>query len=186
MATDTEGARRLFTVDEYDRMVAAGVFRPDDRLELIDGEIVEMSPIGPRHAAFVANLTRIFVTRIGERAAIWPQNPVTIPPRSKPQPDIAVLRARSYWDAHPGVDDVLLLVEVAESSLGYDRSVKRDLYARVGIPEYWIVDAVAEAIETFSRPGPRGYAETRRMTRADTIAPMAFPDVTFRVAELFA
>jgi hypothetical protein len=129
MSTAIQQARRLFTVDEYDRMVRARVFGPDDRLELIDGEIVEMSPIGPRHAACVANLTRILVTQLGDRAVVWAQNPVAIPLRSKPQPDLALLRPRSYVDAHPGPEDVLLLIEVADTSLAWDRGVKLALYA---------------------------------------------------------
>ncbi|MBI1735450.1 MAG: Uma2 family endonuclease [Candidatus Rokubacteria bacterium] len=186
MATEIDRARRLFTVDEYDRMGVAGVFGPEDRLELINGEIVEMSPIGPRHAACVASLTKVLVIKIGERGVVWAQNPVTVPRHSKPQPDVAVLRARSYRDGHPEPDDVFLLIEVAETSLAYDRGVKRDLYARAGIAEYWIVDTDAETVEVFRRPAAGGYGETRRMTRDDTIAPSAFPDVTIRVGDLFA
>lgn len=186
MATEAERARRLFTVEEYDRMVEAGIFGRGDRLELINGEIVEMSPIGTRHSACVANLTRIFVIGLGERAVVWAQLPVTVLKHSKPEPDLAVVRRRSYYHAHPGVDDVLLLIEVAETSLAYDRRVKLELYARAGITEYWIVDADAEAIETFQTPVAGAYRETRRIARDRTIAAAASPDLTIRVADLFA
>lgn len=185
MATEIERARRLFTVEEYDRMVMAGVFRPEDRLELIDGEIVEMSPIGPRHAACVNNLSRILVAGIGERAVVWAQNPVTVPPRSKPEPDVALVRSRSYLQAHPGVEDVLLFLEVAETSRAYDRRVKLGVYARAGIPEYGIVDTSSETIEAFSAPGRAGYRDTRRIARDELVAPAAFPDVRISAAELF-
>src|ERR1700752_3210168 len=95
MAVEVELARRLFTVEEYHRMAEAGIFRPDERVELIEGEIVEMSPIGPRHAGAVINATRLFITRLGDRAVVSPQNPVVIRPRSEPQPDLLVLRPRA-------------------------------------------------------------------------------------------
>ncbi len=186
MAIEIERSRRLFTVDEYDRMVEAGVFGPEDRLELINGEIVEMSPIGLPHAVCVTNLTRIFITRLGDRAVVWTQNPVTASTRSKPQPDLALLRPRSYRHAHPAVEDVFLLIEVADTSLAYDRRVKLPLYANAGVPEYWIIDTDAEAVETFRAPAASGYRDTRRITRDGTVAPSAFPDVTIRVADLFA
>jgi Uma2 family endonuclease len=186
MATEIQRARRLFTVDEYDRMVTAGVFGPDDRLELIEGEIIEMSPIGHRHTACVANLLKIFVSRLGERAVVWPPGAVRLSTRSKPEPDVTLLRPHSYRDAHPGVQDALLLIEVSDSSLAYDRGVKLALYARAGIPEYWIVDVDGRMVETFRTPTVGGYRETRRFARDEVIAPLSFPDVTFRVSELFA
>lgn len=185
MATEIERARRLFTVEEYDRIAAAGVFGPEDRVELINGEIVEMTPIGLRHAACVAAVNRILVTRVGEPGVVWVQSPVTIPAHSKPPPDVAVLRARSYRETPPAVDDVLLLVEVADTSLRYDRTVKLELDARAGIREYWIIDTDAETVDAFRRPAAAGYGETRGITRDDTIAPSAFPDVTIRVRDLF-
>src|SRR5437870_29144 len=119
MVTEIQRARRLFTVEEYDRMAAAGVFGREDRLELIDGDIVEMSPISHRHTACVANLLKLFFARLGERAVVWSQGSVTLATRSKPEPDVALLRPRSYFERQPEVDDVLLLVEVAESSLAW-------------------------------------------------------------------
>lgn len=186
MATHVERARRLFTVEEYDRMADAGVFGPDDRVELVDGEIVEMSPIGDPHAALVASLTRRLVLAVGSRAVVWPQNPVRLPPRSKPQPDLALLGPRSYLSAGPAAEDILLVIEVADTSLEYDRTVKQRLYARAGIPEMWIVDTTGQAVELYRDPGPAGYRESRRVGREGTLAPLAFPDVVITVADLFA
>lgn len=185
MATEIQRARRLFTVDEYDRMVTAGILGREDRVELIEGEIVEMSPIGHRHTACVANLMRIFITRLSERAVVWPPGAVRLSTRSKPEPDVTLLRRHSYRAAHPDVRDVLLLIEVAESSLAYDRNVKLALYARAGIPEYWIVDVESRTIETFRTLTDTGYRDRRRVAGDEEISPVSFPDVTFRVAELF-
>jgi Uma2 family endonuclease len=118
MAIDVEVSRRLFTVDEYHRMAEAGIFHPDERVELIEGEIVEMSPIGPRHAGCVINANRLFMTRLGDRIVLSPQNPVVIRPRSEPQPDLLLLRPRtiSYSREHPTPEDVALAVEVADTA----------------------------------------------------------------------
>jgi Uma2 family endonuclease len=188
MAVEVERARRLFTVDEYHRMAEAGVFRPDERVELIDGEIVEMSPIGRRHANCVNNLNRLLVTRLGERAIVSPQNPVQISVRSEPQPDLAVLRRRevSYKDEDTTADDVLLLIEVADTSITYDRTVKLRLYATVGIPEYWVVDAAAEEIEVYRSPESGRYRETARLSMDRSVSLLALPDVTLAVPDIFA
>ena len=126
MAVQVERPRRLFTVDEYHRMAEAGIFGPEERVELIDGEIIQMSPIGPRHAGCVINLTHLLVTRLGDRAFISPQNPVVIRPRSEPQPDMLVLRKRdvSYSRAHPTPEDVLFAIEVADTTARFDLVVR--------------------------------------------------------------
>lgn len=185
MTTETQFVRHRFTVDEYDRMGSAAVFGPEERLELINGDIFEMYPSSPRHSACVANLLKVLINRVGDRAVVWPRNPVTVGRLSKPNPDVALLRPRSYWDAHPGVDDVFLLIEVADASLAFDRGVKRELYARASIGEYWIVDTDAEIIETFSAPASGSYRDTRRIARDELVAPAAFPDVRISPAELF-
>src|SRR5262249_50900301 len=158
-----ERPRRLFTVDEYHRMAEAGVFGPEERVELIDGEIIQMSPIGPRHAGGVINLNRILITRLGNRAVVSPQNPVVIWPRSGPQPDLLVLRPRpaSYSRAHPTPADVLLAIEVADTTARFDRIVKARLYARARIGEYWLVDVDEERVDVFRAPGGEAYADTR-------------------------
>jgi Uma2 family endonuclease len=185
MATEVQRTRRLFSADEYARMVAAGILGRGDRVELIEGEIVEMSPIGHRHMAVVANLLRILVTRVGDRAVVSPPASLKLSTRSMPEPDVTLLRPRSYFEAHATVADVLLVVEVSESSLAWDRSVKLALYARAGILEYWIVDVEGTAVETFRTPTVTGYRDARRFSRADVVEASGLVDVAFRVSELF-
>lgn len=129
--------RRSFTVEEYHRMAEAGILREDDRVELLEGEIVEMTPIGSRHAACVDRLNQLGVRGVGPRAIVRVQSPVRLGERSEPQPDLTLLRARPdfYAHAHPGPADVLLIIEVAEASADADRTVKMPLYARAAIPE---------------------------------------------------
>lgn len=188
MALQVERPRRLFTVDEYHRMADAGIFGPEERVELIEGEIIQMSPIGPRHAGCVINLTRLLVTRLGDRAVVSPQNPVVIRPRSEPQPDMLVLRRRevSYSRAHPTPEDVLLAIEVADTTLRSDRIVKGRLYARSRIAEYWLIDVNAERVDVFRAPDGEAYADLRSFARGAHVAPIAFPDVALAVDDLFA
>jgi Uma2 family endonuclease len=135
-------ARRLFTVAEYHKMAEAGILSEDDRVELLEGEIVAMSPIGSRHAGLVNRLNRLFSQRAGDQVVVSVQNPVRLGGYSEPQPDLALLRPRAdfYTSSHPGPEDVLLAVEVAETSAAVDREVKVPLYARFGVPEVWLVD----------------------------------------------
>lgn len=182
-----ERTRRRFTVEEYHRMAEAGILKPTDRVELIRGEIVEMSPIGRRHAAFVNNLNEILVTRLRSRAIVSVQNPVVVGDDSEPQPDLAVLRKREvpYKDADAVAVDVLLLVEVAEHSLRYDRTVKLQLYAGAGIPEYWVVDCANEFVEIHRTPSADGYRDVLRVPGDGAVTLLAFSDVTVRVADIF-
>lgn len=188
MALQADRRRRLFTVDEYHRMGEAGIFGPEERVELIEGEIIEMSPIGPRHAGCVINFTRVLITRLGDRVVLSPQNPVVIRPRSEPQPDILLLRPRtvSYSRAHPTPEDVLLAVEVADTTLRFDRIVKARLYARAGIPEFWLADVEAESLMVHRAPSAEGYAEVTTIARDGTVAPLAFAAERFGVADFFA
>ena len=188
MAVEVEVPRRLFTVEEYHRMAEAGIFHPDERVELIEGEIVQMSPIGPRHAGCVINVVRLFVMRLSERAVVSPQNPVVIQPRSEPQPDLLLLRPRavSYSREHPAPEDVLLAVEVADTTVRYDRLVKSRLYARAGIAEFWLLLAMDGAVEVYRTPGATGYASLMSHGPGETVAPLAFPEVGFTVADFFA
>jgi Uma2 family endonuclease len=188
MAIQAERPRRLFTVDEYHRMAEAGVFGPEERVELIEGEILEMSPIGPRHAGCVINANRLFVTRLGDRAVVSPQNPVVIRPRSEPQPDLLVLRPRavSYSREHPSPEDILLAVEVADTTARFDRLVKARLYSRAAIAEFWLLLTQECALEVYRRPDPDGYTEVTRLDGEAAVSPLAFPDVRFAVADFFA
>ncbi len=186
MAVETEPLRRLFTADEFERMAAAGVFREDERLELIRGEIVEVSPIGPGHGACVDILTKRFVIGVGDRAVVRVQGAARVALDSVPEPDLALLLPRSYRRANPTPRDILLVVEVAESSLRYDRTEKLQLYASAGIREYWVVSVDDEWLEVYRSPEGNGYRESRRLRRDDAIAPLTFPDVVITVAEIFA
>ncbi len=184
MAVEVEHTPRRFTIREYERMVESGILAQDERVELIDGEIVEMSPIGDSHAAFLTNLNHLLVHAVGDSARVWVQLPVRVPPRSKPQPDLALLRPRSYRDG-AAKEDVLLVIEVADTSLRYDRTVKMRLYARAGIPEYWIVDANTETLEIYRSPIGERYADHLRPARDERIAPLALPWATLSVASIF-
>jgi Uma2 family endonuclease len=187
MAIEVERPRRLFTVEEYHRMADAGIFHPDERVELIEGEIVEMAPIGPRHVGCVINATRLFITRLGDRAVVSPQNPVVIRPRSEPQPDLLLLRPRavSYSRELPTSEDVLLAVEVADTSVRFDRLVKARLYARAGIAEFWLCLAMDGAVEIYRGPGADGYASITLHGVGQTVSPLEFPDVGFAVTDFF-
>ena len=188
MAIEVEIPRRRFTVEEYHRMGDAGIFHPDERVELIEGEIVQMAPIGPRHAGCVINVNRLFITRLGERALISPQNPVVIQPRSEPQPDLLVLRPRtvSYSREHPTPEDVLLAVEVADTTVRFDRLVKARLYARAGIQEFWLLLTGDAVVEVYRDPGPDGYASVTAHASGQAVSPLAFPTVDFAVGDFFA
>lgn len=159
-------AKHLFTSEELAQMTSSGLFAEDDRVELLGGEIFEMSPVGPRHAACVRRLTNLLARQLGGSAVVDAQNPLRLNELSQPQPDLAVLRPRDdfYADAHPGPEDVLLLVEVADTSLAYDRDVKIPLYARCGVPEVWLVDLESRAVEVYRDPGAAGYRGVERLT----------------------
>ena len=178
--------KRLFTVAEYYRMAEAGILGEDDRVELIEGEIVEMSPIGSRHAACVMRLTELFSQQVGERAHVNVQNPIRLGEHSEPQPDLALLRRRPdfYATSHPGPSDVLLVVEVAETSADYDREVKLPLYARAGIGEVWLVALAEEGIEVYRQPSPQGYQEVQRLRRGQRVVAQAFPDLELAVGDV--
>ena len=178
--------KRLLTTDAYHHLLQAGMFDEDDRLELIEGQIVEMSPISSKHAARVNRLNRMFTQMLGERALVSVQNPIRLGEHSEPQPDLALLRPRAdyYAGSHPEPADVLLVVEVSETLAGYDRDVKMPLYARAGIPEAWLLSLADKWIEVYSEPSPVGYLSVRRVLPGASLAPQAFPDMTVAVSEV--
>lgn len=188
MAVEVERARRLFTVAEYHRMGEAGILAPGERVELIRGEIVEMSPIGPRHAAFVDNLNQLLVLRLAGRTRVSVQNPVELSEHSEPQPDLKLLRRRAlpYKAAAAQAEDTLLVIEVAETSLAYDRATKLRLYAESGVPEYWVVDCASERVEVYRHPDADGYRDAAVIGPGGTVSPETFPDVALSLAEIFA
>ncbi|HZF07499.1 MAG TPA: Uma2 family endonuclease [Thermoanaerobaculia bacterium] len=184
MAVDIQ--RRLFTCAEYETMLAAGILLEDDRVELIEGEILQMSPIGSPHAGCVKRSNRTFSRLLQSRAIVSVQDPLFLNDISEPEPDLILLRPRDdfYADSHPGPADVLLVVEVADASLGFDRRVKAPLYARSGIAELWIVDLAGQAVEVYRRPAALGYQEVRRHQRGEPLGLLAFPDLSLTVAEI--
>ena len=168
--------RRRFTVHDYHRMGEAGILHEDDRVELIEGEIVEMAAIGTRHFTCVNGLTRLLVRKVGDEAIVSVQNPVRLNEHTEPQPDLAVIRPRDYRLSLPGPEDVLLLIEVSDTTLAYDRNVKLPLYSRAGIREVWIVDLSGEVIERHNDPSPDGYRSPYRARRGEKIEASALPD----------
>lgn len=183
---DTSHQRYLFTAEQYHQMGEAGVFRPEDRVELIEGEIIAMNPIGDPHAGGVNRLNRLFVTRLGDDAVVAPQNPVRLPPHNEPQPDLAILRFRAdfYASRGPTSEDILLLIEVADSTVGFDRRIKGPLYARHNIPEYWLVDLGRQQVTAFCQPSVEGYRSMQVHERGASLTPVALPDVTVTVDEI--
>ena len=179
--------RHRLDVTDYYRMAEAGILGEDDRCELIDGEIIDMAPIGSDHASTVTRLNRLLTRCVADQAIVTVQNPVRLNRRNEPQPDIALLRYREdfYRDAHPVPQDVLLIVEVADSSARYDREIKLPLYARHRIQEVWIVDLRQRRLEIYREPDGTAYRETRFATGPDTIAPSALPECRIDVRALF-
>lgn len=178
--------RRLFTVQEYEQMIRAGVFGEDDRLELIEGEVIAMSPIGPGHAAHVKRLAELFYECVREHVIISVQDPVRLGEHSEPQPDLALLHRRAdyYAAAHPRPEDVLLIVEVADTSVEFDQTVKLRLYAQAGIPEVWILNLPGVNLEVYRGPTASGYKEKRTLGAGDILSPFALPGVTLPVSEI--
>jgi hypothetical protein len=178
--------RRRFTVDDCHRMAEAGILGEDDRVELVDGEIVEMAPIGPRHAGHVKRLNALFTSRLGPRAVVSVQDPATLSEHSEPRPDLALLRPRAdfYRGGHPRPEDILLLVEVAETTAAFDRQVKVPLYASAGVREVWLLDLTAGRLEVHRDPAAGRYRDVRTLAPGDRLAPEAFPDLALEVADL--
>lgn len=169
---------RPFTVDEYHKMIQADILTEDDRVELLAGEIVEMSPIGTRHAACVDRLNSLFHLALGRKVIIRIQNPIQLSDLSEPEPDVAIVQARHdfYAQAHPKPEDVLLLIEVADTSVGIDRTVKLPLYAKAGIVEVWLIDLVAGRIGLYRQPTPQGYEEIEQVGSGQTLSLSTLPD----------
>ena len=173
------------TVDDYYRMAAAGVLSPDDRTELIDGEIIDMAPIGSAHADVVTLLVKRLLRAVGDSAVVRTQLPVRLSTRSEPQPDVAVVRVKpaGYRSAHPSAGDVLLLIEVSDTTLRYDLGVKARFYATHGIPEYWVVDLVGNRVWCHRRAsGPR-YAKPVQVSTGALELPQGLGSIS--VAEIF-
>jgi len=171
--------RHRITVDEYYRMAEVGILPPDARVELIEGEIIDMAPIGSGHGGTVAQLIELLRDAARGRAQMWVQSETRLSDISEPQPDFMLLKPRAdfYKKKHPGPDDTFLIVEVSESSLRYDREVKAPLYARHGVPEYWIVDLKGRQVRFFRSPQSGRYTDVTSTDAPGVVVPAALPEV---------
>lgn len=181
-----EITKKLFTVEEYDRMAEVGILDPDARLELIEGEIVEMSPVGVRHVMCVNRATNLFAKRLGDLAIVSVQNPVQLSDYTEPQPDIVLLKPREdfYEEKKISWEDAILVIEVSDTTIRRDRDVKLPLYAKAGVLELWIEDLRRNTIFVYREPGPKTYATALTFQRGDSISIAAFPDIAFKVSDL--
>jgi Uma2 family endonuclease len=164
-------SRRLFTVREFHQMAQAAIFGEDDRVELLAGEIVQMTPIGSRHAACVSRLNRLLSRLLGDESIVRVQDPLHLDDHSEPQPDLVVVHRREdfYRDAHPRPRDVQLVIEVSDTSAADDRTDKVPLYARSGIPEVWLVDLTTASVDVYREPAADGYRHSVRVERPATL-----------------
>jgi Uma2 family endonuclease len=182
----TEPLRRLFTTSEYHTMLDSGILHEEDRVELIEGEIWQMTPIGSGHVACVGRADKLLQRGLGDRATIFVQSPVHLDDFSEPEPDVAVLHFREdfYADALATPPDIFFLIEVADATLQYDRRIKVGLYARSGIPEVWLVNLPESTIEVYRDPSPQGYRDVQILGRGDLLSPLAFPDLALDVSSI--
>jgi len=178
--------RKAFTTEEYHRMIETGILKEGDRVELIEGEIIAMAAIGSLHAACVNRLNRLFTKTFSDRVIVAVQNPICLMQYSEPEPDITLLQPREdfYATEHPRPEDAYLIVEVADTSLDYDRGFKLPLYARAAIREVWIADLGESCVEVYSKPSKRGYGMLRKFHQGDIIVSEPFPDETFNVNDI--
>jgi Uma2 family endonuclease len=175
-----------FNVKEYYRMAETGVLRPDARVELLDGRIIDMSPIGPFHGGLVNRLIRLFGKLSNGRWMMSAQNPLRLDDHSEPEPDFMLLKPSpdDYTSRHPEPEDVFLLIEVADASLDYDREEKLPAYGRAGIAEVWIINLRNQTVEVHREPHFTGYGSKTILHAGDQAVPQAFPDAVLNVAEL--
>ncbi len=179
--------RHPIAVTGYQRMGAVGILAPDDRVELIEGEIIDMAPIGSLHASRVNKLVDLLTEMLRGHALVAAQNPIVLGEYSSPLPDIAVLRRREdyYAPAHPGPDDILFLIEVADTTTAYDRNVKVPLYARFGVREVWLLDLQQNHLEVHHGPDQVGYRHVDHY-RTGRVSPQSFPDLRIEVDGLIS
>jgi Uma2 family endonuclease len=187
MSTEETLHRHRLTVDEYYRMAEVGILAPDARVELIEGEIVDVAPIGSRHSSTVNRLNRILTRAAGDRSLVQVQGPVRLGIRSEPVPDLAVLRHRDdfYRNSHATGADVLLVIEVSNSTLAYDRDVKIPLYARHGIQEAWLVDLKANRLVCFSRPIGGEYQQVATLVEPGITVLRELPEISVDLSGIF-
>ena len=178
--------RWRFTVEDYYAMAKAGILAPDERVELLNGEIIAMAPIGSRHASSVDRLTHLLTSQVGQRAVVRVQSPVRLNGGTEPQPDLMLLKPHAdfYSSAHPGPGDVLLLIEVSDTTVDIDRYQKLPTYARAGVSEFWIVNLLQDCVEVYTEPTVTGYGSRRVVGTDGEVSPAAFPDILLPVRQI--
>ena len=183
-----EVTKRLFTVDDYYKMDEAGILPRDVRTELLDGEVIEVTRMGPRHASVLSRVNHLFVELFDRKVVVRSQLPFGIGTYSELEPDIAFFRVEEdfYSSKHPGPVDAVLVLEIADSSLTYDRDMKLKVYAAANVPEVWIADLRGDELLVFRHPSGRTYGTALIFKREDSISCLAFPDISFSVQELLA
>jgi Uma2 family endonuclease len=186
MSSSAANVRHKLSVSDYYRMGDAGILHEDDRIELIEGDLIEMSPIGSYHAGIVGRLTKVLTIMAGDKAVVWPQNPLRLGTYSEPQPDVMVLKPRpdDYIDALPEPADVIVLIEVADSSIDYDRKTKLPMYARNGVKEVWIIDLNAMVLERYTLPTGDGYGHCETLDKQRTVSPIGLPELTLDLGRI--
>lgn len=179
-------AKHVFTTEEWHRFAATGAFAADYRAELIEGEIIDMSPVGVDHSACVNYLNRYFNKKLSDDIWVSVQNPITLGDFSEPEPDLLIVPYRDdfYRHAHPSAEDVLLLIEVADSSLAQDRNVKAPLYARFAIAEYWIINLSEKCVELYRKPQQGIYQEKLVLRDKDSLQALNFPNIELTVNQV--
>ncbi len=178
---------RLLSVQDYHRMIEMEIFGPEEKIELLAGQLIPMVAKGAPHRAATTQARRVLEERLGDRVLVCVQDPVVLDDWSEPEPDLAVVRPDplDYGEGHPTVADIFLLIEVADSSLKYDREVKSLAYGKVGVLEYWVVDVVGRRLHVFRSPGPEGYGVEMTLARSERVRLLGFPDCEVGVGEFF-
>ena len=180
-----EAEKKLFTTGDFSKMYEAGILNNDERVELVDGEIIELNP-GKRHTSCTIRATQLFTKALGDRACVGIQNPLVLDIHNEPKPDIVILKPREdfYASVEPTPEHTLLLVEISDTTLAMDRKRKRLLYAQMSVPEYWIEDLKNDLIHVYRGPAGDHYKTCLTFHRGDSVSPLAFLDVTFKVEDL--
>jgi Uma2 family endonuclease len=188
-SADVAPTPHRFTVDDYYRMAEVGILGPEDRVQLVDGVVIDMPPMGPDHADSVDDMDDYYSEKFAGRAHVRAQLPIHLPDGSEPEPDLVLVRLhpgvrRPYRNAHPTADDTLLVIEVADSTLAFDLGSKARMYAQHGILDLWVLDIRGERLVVHREPSPEGYGAIVELRRGDTIAPLAFPDTLLTLDEI--
>lgn len=178
---------RTWTVNEYHQMLSAGILANDERVELLSGKILKMSPQEPPHSATTRRASRYLDRLLSNLADVRSQLPITLKPDSEPEPDIAIVRfdANEYADHHPSIEEIYWVIEVSDTTLRKDREQKASIYGKAGIPEYWILDVNAQQAYILREPNSDGYGFEDCLSRDDSVCPLAFPSLNIALDELF-